>query len=135
MFCPTCGYNFEVTASSQMSPASNKFCRRCGSRLHYIGEKPPDEKAILTAAQDIAANASRRHGEPQIFLITAMWALTIASWVCIFALEPIAGIVLDLAAVLVALILIFLPPAVNRINGGVKMAIEAAAFALSVWHR
>jgi hypothetical protein len=146
MYCSTCRYSFEATDSSRLSPSANKFCRRCGSRLPNTGEKLPDENPTLSTTQHTALSDSPRrlpfwrtflagrHGEPHIFLITMMWALTIASWVCILALEPFYGVVLDIAAVFLALILIFMPPATNRINGWIKISMEAAALTLSLWY-
>jgi hypothetical protein len=148
MFCSTCGYNVEATASSQMSPAANKFCRRCGTRLQE------DDRAKRTfplqttlAASNLSPLRNKnfwhifqesRRGKTHAILIAAMWLLTMASWMFWLALEQKVGTMLDFVALALALVLIFLPSTADRINGWTKIGIEAASlviFVISMWHQ
>ena len=138
MSCSTCGYNQpspEAQEASQIPSVTEKFCRRCGSRLQETRQKDTIDPSQVQSLPTRPAYLVSRRGETRVMLIAAMWVLTFAAWVSVLAMEPMIGVALDLFAVVLALVLIILPSTTNRINGWAKIGSEAAALVPLLWHR
>ncbi len=135
-FCRQCGQRADAASESS---AAERFCRQCGSRRTAAVQNAID---VFPANESVAGRkpwGKPRKGsrvyEAHAVLIAAMWILTAASWVSLLALETTLALVLDVAALLLALTLSFLPSWTDRINGWTKVSIELVVFANGLLHR